>query len=469
MKGFRRLAFIWMGSLTWLAAAMAQEATIAASSESYAGQEVRLRIRGVPYLSPPLVDTLVHFDRKGHFEAILQVAPGSLVRLSTGIYEGSLLVDPGNSYEVVFPPFRELPYAERMSPYFEPLRISLKTLSPPGDVNQQIYLFDSLFYPVNEHVVRMRMRNESIPVDSLIAALRTTFAGAGNTWFRLHMQYKFGILVLNAGETGLERISQDYLGPRVREDHPTYMELFSAMFRDFLVYFDRTRDGGGTLYHINRTHQLDSLRMTVRRHPAITSDTLCDLLLLQELPRLFYRGDFHQQAILILLDSLSADPSKEAYGMAARRIRDRLSSLVIGHEPPEFSLTGTDGRVYTTESFRGKYTYLMFCTPDHYGCMMEYPFLMSYLQKHAEYLNVVTVMVAENPELVKDFMKRNQYAWTALYGGGAYDLLNDYLVRAFPVAYLLGPEGKLILSPAPAPTDGFEQQLFRIMRARGDI
>jgi hypothetical protein len=78
-------------------------------------------------------------------------------------------------------------------------------------------------------------------------------------------------------------------------------------------------------------------------------------------------------------------------------------------------------------------------------------------------------MVAESHEKVMDFMKRNDYPWKALYYGDNDKLLDDYMVKAFPVAYLIGPDGTLILSPAPLPTDGFEQQLFRIMRSRGDI
>jgi len=457
------------GFLTWALPGSAQEATITASDEAYSGQEVRIRIPGNPLLGNPLLDTTVRFDPGGDLVAGITLGEGTLISLSAGIYEGTMLADPGKTYRVSLPPFRELPYAERMSPYFEPLKIPLKTLSPVGDINVQVYRFDSLFHPVNDQVVRWRSRDQDVPVDSLIRFLKTEFTGTGNSWFRRHMQYKFGILMLNAGKTGLEKISREYLGPGVYEDHPTYMELFRAMFRDFLVYYDRTREGQGIRHHINRTHNLDSLRMIVRSHGAITSDTLCDLLLLQELPRLFYRGDYHKEAVLILLDSLAADPVSETFGQAATLIGNRLSSLVIGNNPPDFRLKGTDGREYTPGSFLGKYTYLMFCTPDHYGCMMEYPFLKSYLLKHADYLNVVTVMVAETQEQVKDFMHRNGYSWTALYGGDDFELLNSYMVRAFPVAYLLGPEGKLIMSPAPVPTDGFEQQLFRIMRSRGDI
>ena len=142
---------------------------------------------------------------------------------------------------------------------------------------------------------------------------------------------------------------------------------------------------------------------------------------------------------------------------------------MVGNTPPAFCLTGTDGQKYTPGDFTGKYTYLLFCTPDHYGCMMEYPFLNSYQEKHSDYLRVVSIMVADGSDRVKDFMARNNYRWTALWYGGEKDILDDYMVRAFPVAYLVGPDGKLVLSPAPLPSDGFEQQLFRIMRSRGEI
>ena len=51
--------------------------------------------------------------------------------------------------------------------------------------------------------------------------------------------------MLNEGKTGLEDISQDYLGPVIMEWHPGFMELFGAMFRDFIYYYSRTPEGEG--------------------------------------------------------------------------------------------------------------------------------------------------------------------------------------------------------------------------------
>jgi hypothetical protein len=101
--------------------------------------------------------------------------------------------------------------------------------------------------------------------------------------------------------------------------------------------------------------------------------------------------------------------------------------------------------------------------------MMEYPFLQSFAEKHSDYLNVVTIMASEERSELAEFMKRNGYDWKALHYEYQPGVLSDYQVRAYPTAYLIDREGKLLLSPATLPTDGFEQQLFRIMRSRGEI
>jgi hypothetical protein len=49
------------------------------------------------------------------------------------------------------------------------------------------------------------------------------------------------------------------------------------------------------------------------------------------------------------------------------------------------------------------------------------------------------------------------------------DVLKEYDIRAFPTYFLIGPDGKLILSPAPSPSEDFESELFEVMKARGDL
>ena len=121
------------------------------------------------------------------------------------------------------------------------------------------------------------------------------------------------------------------------------------------------------------------------------------------------------------------------------------------------------------KNFKEKYVFLMFCTPENYSCMKEYPFLKAMHEKHHEYLEVVTVMITGSMKNMQEFMKNNNYKWTSLFYGNSDEILDLYNIRAYPTCYLIGPDGLLIQSPATLPTEGFEQQLFRIMRSRGDL
>lgn len=456
------------------------EVSIEGEGEGYANQTIEISIVFNPFVSDPAYRERVTCDGEGRFHHAFPILTGRVVQFEVGVYQAYLFMQPGYHYEVELPPFREKNYEEMMSPFYQPVYIPLKvtsrtdlatgeTVQGSEDVNDRIARFDTAFSKVNEEVILDRRLGRPSPLDSLEEQLEMPFTADTSGFFADYRKYRYGLLRLNEGKTGLAEISRHYLGPVIRESHPGFVELFRNMFRDFIFYYSSTPDGSSLRRFINRTHQLDSVRSVLLSHPAIWCDTLADLVLLQELSDIFYRGDYHKESILILLDSMETDPVSPKLATYALQVREKLSSLMVGNRPPAFRLTDLDGNEVTPDDLRGKYTYLFFCTPDHYGCMMEYPYLESYTQKHGDYLQVVNVMVAASEQAVGTFMERNGYSWRVLYYGGDPSILQDYMVRAFPTAYLLDPEGRLILSPSPLPSDGFEQRLFRIMRSRGDI
>ncbi|MDT8431070.1 MAG: TlpA disulfide reductase family protein, partial [Bacteroidales bacterium] len=163
------------------------------------------------------------------------------------------------------------------------------------------------------------------------------------------------------------------------------------------------------------------------------------------------------------------NPELPEYAAYARDIKEYLTRLKIGERPPEISLVDQDDNLRSFGDFRGKYVYLNFCTPDNYSCLKEFPFMKAIYEVHSDYLEVVTIMVTEEPATMKDFMERNDYNWTSLFYGNDEELLQNYNVRAFPAGFLLDKEGILVQSPAALATEGLELQLFRIMRSRGDL
>jgi thiol-disulfide isomerase/thioredoxin len=475
-----RYLFAALLALTGWGPLLGEDVSIEGEGAGYANRTIQVSVAYNPFVNVPVYRESLQCDESGHFSHSFPLEAGRVVQFETGAYQAYLYMEPGYHYQVVLPPFREKRYDELISPYAQPISIPLEVISRtdlrtgdsiPGrrDVNFQIARFDSAFYRANESVILQRRLGQDSDLDSIETSLETAFSVVGDPFFREYRKYRYGVLRLNEGKTGLEEISRHYLGPVIRVSHPGFVELFRAMFKDFIYYYSNTMDGKSLRGQINRTHDLDSVRMIIQTHPAIWCDTVADMVLLQELSTLFYRGDYHQEAILMLLDSMNRHPVSAEMAHYSLQVKEKLTSLMTGYSPPEFHLTDLHGHMKSPEDYAGKYTYLLFCTPDHYGCMMEYPYLQSYQEKHADYLNVVSIMVADGMEKLAEFVERNGYSWEFLYYGEEREVLNAYQIRAFPTAFLVGPDGKLLLSPSPLPSDGFEQQLFRIMRSRGEI
>jgi len=457
-----------------------QSASIHASGPGYSGKDVYITIAWNPFITVYEFSEHVECSGDGAFDLEFPLAVPRVVQFETGMYQAYLYMEPGNHYEVLLPEYGEKDRDDRISPFYQPVVIPLavksrtslatqETISGDQEINYTIAAFDARFADINNEVIMQRRKGLGSNTDSIIQSLESQFSADTTQFFSSYRRFRYGILKLNEGKTGLEAISQDFLGPRVMEWHPGFVELFRAMFKDFIFYYSQTDEGQGLRSLINRKQDFRQARELVRKHPAVWSDTLADMILLQEFSDLFYRGDFHKQALLIMLDSMTSHPVSPEFGTYASQLKTKLSSLVTGNYPPAISLEDLDGKLCTLEDFKGKYTYLFFGTPDHYGCMMEYPFLQSYTEKHADYLNVVTIMASKEKSELEEFMTRNGYSWKALRYEYQPGVLSDYQVRAYPTAYLIDREGKLLLSPAMLPTDGFEQQLFRIMRSRGEI
>ena len=457
-----------------------QSTSIHGSGPGYSGKAVYTTIAWNPFITVYEYSNRLICGEDGSFQLEIPMKSPRVVQFETGMYQAYLYMEPGYHYEVHFPEYREKGRDDRISPFYQPVVIALpvssrtsvttrEQISGEQDINAAIATFDSMFAGVNNGIIMQRRKRLSSNTDSLILSLESEFSSDTTAFFSSYRRFRYGVLKLNEGKTGLEAISQDFLGPKVMEWHPGFVELFRAMFKDFIFYYSETPEGQGLSSLINRTQDFRQARELVRKHPAVWSDTLAEMILLQEFSELFYRGSYHKEALLIMLDSMAANPVSSDFGTYASQLETKLGSLVTGHFPPPISLEDLDGKLCSLEDFKGKYTYLFFGTPDHYGCMMEYPFLQSFTEKHADYLNVVTIMASEDRGELEDFMTRNGYRWKALHYEFQPGVLSDYQVRAYPTAYLIGRDGKLLLSPATLPTDGFEQQLFRIMRSRGEI
>ena len=81
-------------------------------------------------------------------------------------------------------------------------------------------------------------------------------------------------------------------------------------------------------------------------------------------------------------------------------------------------------------------------------------------------LSIVTILVDDSFGMMKDLVRNNNYPWTFLHFSNQPDVLGNFNIMSYPAYFLIGPEGEMLLSPAPSPLENFENTFRRIIQTR---
>ncbi len=478
MRLFAGVVFL---CLSLLSESAFSQALLQGKASQFAGEELLIRKITNPVTGDSDIIGTIDIDKKGSFYQEIIINSPVWIFINSGIYRSTMFLVPGFGYEIKLPPKSEKSEADIRNPYFKPVVDHIRViqefpLDTPGkgalstDLNTRIFRFDSLLLNQNYQMLEAMRVYEPVDPDSMITTLEKNYMNDTNQSFCEYRNFRYGLLRINSRDVGLQYIFENHLNTdQPRTDNPAWYELFNEMYKEFLFYFSRTEEGKQIPYLINRKQDAEAVKETLILHPAVPNMKLAELILIKEIFDTYFQDYFNREALLSLLDKIIIDPESKEHAVYAAGVKDHLTRLKTGNKPPGFKLTNKKNQHVSLDDFRGKYVYLNFCTPDNYSCLKEYPFLNAIHNIHKDYLAVVTIMITEEHQNMVRFMEKNGYDWTALFYGNDDQLLMDYNVRAFPTCYLVDPEGVLLRSPAQLATEGFEEQLFGIMRARGDL
>jgi peroxiredoxin len=479
MHVFRMLAF-----LSFMLACQdisSQHVILMGKAPQFSGEHLVLQSVSNPVTGHSIILDTLHVEADGTFNHHLPCKEPQWFFINTGVFRITMFIEPGKGYEITLPPKTVKSETDIRNPFFKPVVAHIQvsrefSVHTPGtgtsgnDINSRLFRFDTLISSVNRSMMEARRLHRPYDPDSAIQAIEHGYQEDTSAYFRQYRRFRYGNLKINSRDVGLAYLMEKYLSTETPlTKNPAYMDLFGEMYAEFLFYFSRTDEGRCIGEIINRRQDLDALKDTMMKHPAVPDRKIAELIILKEIFDIYSNDYFYGEALLMLLDTIILNPELPEYAGYARDIKSYLTRLKIGERPPGISLADQDDNLRTISDFRGKYVYLNFCTPDNYSCLKEFPFLKAIHEAHKDYLEIVTIMVTEDPATMKGFMERNDYNWTALFYGNDEELLQNYNVRAFPASFLLDKEGILVQSPAALATEGLEMQLFRIMRSRGDL
>lgn len=449
----------------------AQEAVVFGNSYDYKGVEIIFYTYSDYITETEYEVGRCRVESDGSFTAKLKVLETTFVFAHLGVYKIYFFAEPGKRYELMLPPREDKTEVQRLNPFFREtdLQVGIKNVDR-NDINFLVNAFDLRFNQDFDQIVQDAYRGRQHNIDSLIAKIEVKFGETLNPFFDAYREYRYGLLrQITFIKKSTATSNELFLNRPILYRNPAFMELFNLVYDKYFLFFSRTAQGNAIFDDISRYKSLSRLKLTLSTDNILSNDTLKEMVILKSLHDEFFSDNFSRSALLTILDSIYRTTTIPEHVIIAENIRNRITKVLPGFVPAPFSLKDVKGKDVSLDNFKGKYIYLNFCTTTSYTCLKEFTQLEKISKQYKKHLEVVTISADDNPDDLKSFLENSKYDWTFLHFGNKPEVLRDYDIRVYPTYFLIGPDKKMILSPAPSPEEGFERRFFQILRSRGEI
>lgn len=450
----------------------AQPVTISGISKSYAGDEI------VFYRYADLITMAEEemgrckVDNNGVLSFQIKTNETIYLFSHLGIYRIYFFAEPGKTYKLALPPKESKSESQRLNPYFRETELFVGiTNIEKNDLNFLINSFDLSFNEKFDLLIKDTYKGKTnVNIDSIINTLESRYAEYSRSYFSTYRYYRYGLLKQLTYIQKTRSTSEHYfLNKPVKYNNMAFMELFNLVYDKYFIFFSRTEKGNAVFKNITQDKSYYALKKTLATDDVLSNDTLKELVILKGLHDGFFDDKFSRSALLTILDSLYFTTKIPEHLVIAENIRTKVTHLLAGFVPAPFELYDSKAKLVKLEDFKGKYVYLNFCTTSSYTCLQEFTILQKLYEKHKQMLEIVTICVDNDKNDITNLLKNTGYDWTFLHYGNKPEVVKDFDIRAYPTYFLIGPDRKLLLSPAPSPQEDFEIKFFKLLRSKGEI
>lgn len=455
-----------------LPASLAGQITLQGNAPSYSNQTITFHRYADYITNTEEVIGKCLVDEHGNFRCELKISETSFIFSNLGIYKAYLFVEPKTTYQIVLPEYESKTEDQRLNPFFREIDVHMGIEKlEPNDINYLISTFDLLF---NENFDLLLQEayggNKSLPIDSLLQGIEDRFTEHNQSFFSTYRSYRYGLLKQLVHMQQSKSISKNYFAHKpIRYNNPSYMELFNLVYDKYFLFNNNPLNDPDNSGSFLNQHSFKEVKRLLTLNEDIENDTLVELVILKGLYDGFFDDKFSRTALLGILDSLYRNTTIPEHLFIAENIRSKVTRLLPGFVPAPFELYSIDSTLHSLNDFSGKYVYLNFCTTTSYACLQEFMLLEKLYEKHKDRLEIVTISADKDINDLKNLLDQTGYAWTFLHYGNKPDIIKTFDIRVFPTYFLIGPDRRLVLSPAPSPRENFEFQFFQHLRSKGEI
>lgn len=442
------------------------QVVIIGNAPSYAGDEIAFYTTHDLITRTGLLVGKGEVDMQGNFRIDIPTTETLPVFAVLGVYKGFLTVEPGKTYTVSLPVRQEKSVADFLNPFFEhdEFYFPIENVTQ-DDINSPIRSIDraySDFIAANYSDIIKRGHYLRTKIEAFNDSIRKAHFGADNRYLATYLEYKAASVRSMAFERDYTLLQKKYFCNRpVEYYNEAYMQFFNDVFENYLLRFSKTKEGRLVVTDIVEDRSFLALMNTLRNDSSLSSDTLKELVILKGIYDAFYGLDFPKPALIEIADSISMLSKIARHRDIAECVKERFTLMQPGFPPPPLTLYDQEGNLRSLSDYASRFVYLVFFTADSYTCMQHTDVLKSLNEKYKEYFDILIVYPDSEPKVPEIFSGTNI---PLLNCSKDLSVLSAYGILVFPSYFLVGPDGKLVFSPAAPPDGDFIPQFGEVFQ-----
>jgi peroxiredoxin len=460
------LIFVWLGTGEMLHAAP-HNVIVKGKAPQYAGYQLILETYSnfITRDKNELARFIINPD--GQFYSTFHIDEPLQAFVELGKYKALIYLEPGKTFQLELPPFAPRKDEDRFNPYFRHEEVFIGILNAESqELNRQIQSFDEDFTVLfNASAFDIFNKNQIEKATNIQLQLDSIYPSEDNSFFHQHKSYRYAKLYMLAlKRQKKEVISRYYSHQPVQYQMPAYWDTFSELFKDFFNYYFISPNGKNLKSAFSSGASFDSLSVVLGSDSTYKEVSFRETLLLKALYDAYYSGNYSETTILKSLSQAAETGQTVQTRNLALQLGSRLTKLKTGTKAPGFNLYAINGKEKTLEDYKGKFVYLNFANSKNYTCRKDWQALVALARDYKKELAVVTITTDENTDALANYIKQYGFKWDFLNIQSSGKVLSDYNIHALPTYYLIDPDGNLLLSPAPSPSENFVSYMLEAMK-----
>jgi hypothetical protein len=401
----------------------------------------------------------IKFNSEGTFNLEFDLSETSFCFASFDGYLGMIYLEPGKTYELLLPPKRTLTESQKRNPFVKPDPVWFGIARPEkNELNFLIQQFEQAYAKYeNKYFDQIFLNRNKSLVDTVKNILDKEFGKTESAIFEAHKFYRKANLeyALNQGKSA-EFMEKYFSIKKPEYQLAAYTTLFNQVFLNYFSHL-LNQPSHSVIKKIIDSGTLQQLDDYFQKQLHFNKE-LSHLVLLKAIKEAYYSKQFSKTALLKMLDQTSSLGWSAYEQKTAQLIRTKLTYMASGTNPPALALKNLSGQKVNFSDFKNSYVYLHFTDPKNTICQQHLETLKTTAARYKDKLIIINII----PGNTKFTNEKN---WAGIFATTESSLEETYKVKTFPTSFLIGKDGKLLLSPAPNPIDGLDRQLGQIFKS----